>query len=57
MRQEHVVVLRQEPDRHSEICIGDHAILDIEQLAASLVTEGPQARAQPLDDLAQPREP
>ena len=54
--QEHVVVLRQEADGRRDVRSATRsAVLDVEQLAAGLVAEGPQRRPDAIDDLAQRR--
>ncbi len=57
VRQEDVVVLREETDRRREVGVGERAVLDVEELAAGVVAEGPQSGPQALHDLAQAGEP
>ena len=52
-----VVVLGQEPERRRRVGVGERRVRDVEQLAARLVAEGPEAGSQRLEDLAAPGEP
>ena len=57
VREQDVVVLGQEADGRRRLRIGPRRVGQVEELAAVLVAEGPQARPEALDDLAQPGQP
>ena len=57
MRQEDVVVRRQEPDRGRHVRVHKQPVLHVEQFPARLVAEDPKAGTQALDDLAQAGQP
>ena len=54
VRQQHVVVLGEKPRWCRRVGIGPRRVGQVEQLAASLVEEHPQARPEPFDHLAHP---
>ena len=51
MRQEDVVVLRQETRRRGRVGIWQQPVRHVEELAASLVAERAQPRPKPFEDL------
>ena len=57
VREQDVVVLGQEADGRGRVRIGPRRVGQVEELAAVLAAEGPQARPEALDDLAQPGQP
>ena len=56
VREQHVVVLGEEARRSGRVRIGAGRIGEIEELAAALVAERAELRAQPVEDLAHPGE-
>ena len=56
MRQQRVVVVRQEPDRRRQVGLGQEPVRDVEQLAAGLVAERVQPRPEPLEHRPHPRQ-
>ena len=57
VREQDVVVLGQVAHGGRRVRIGERRVGEVEELAPVLVGEGPELRAQPLDDLAQSRQP
>ena len=54
--EQRVVVVRQVPNGCRDVGVGQHGVLNVEQLPATLVAADPQRRPEPLERLPQARE-